>query len=473
MARRCILFAGQDLFVGIDEPQEPFVSEAAIAGLSASSIRDFDWEGEEFTALGIGGDVPALAEARGMSRLPVRKALSLWPLEVLRPVLKGMALVNWLEGARHCGACGAEFAGSAPPDLSGPELDGALVCPSCGRAHFPRISPAVIVLVRKGDKALLARNARFPPGGRFGLLAGFVEAGETIEEAAAREVREEARVEIRNLRYVRSQPWPFPDSLMFAFTAEWASGEARPDGVEIAELKWCGPDELPEIPFRGSVARELIEDFVAAAAREGGSETAPAQPRAETRPELRAELRAGPMLVTDRLVLRGPEAGDAPSFLEFVLRNRDFLAPWEPVRPPEYFTIEGVSRLMEELGEANRSRSALHLLLVEREGGAIVGSLSASNIVYRAFQSCTLGYRLGADRIGNGYMTEAIRAAAAALFGDYGLHRIEANVMPRNLPSRRLLERAGFEEEGMSKAYLRIAGKWEDHIHYVLLAEER
>jgi NAD+ diphosphatase len=182
----------------------------------------------------------------------------------MRPALKGLALLNWLEGARFCGACGTELVDAAEvanEDLRG---SGGRVCPACGRPHFPRISPAVIVLVRNEGKALLAHNVRFPAG-RFGLLAGFVDAGETLEEAAVREVREEAGIEIRNLRYARSQPWPFPDSLMLAFTADWKSGEARPDGVEIAELRWCGPDELPAIPPPGSVARSLIDEFVSGA----------------------------------------------------------------------------------------------------------------------------------------------------------------------------------------------------------------
>jgi len=115
--------------------------------------------------------------------------------------------------------------------------------------------------VKKEGRVLLARNSRFP-GRRFGLLAGFVEAGETLEETAAREVREEAGIAIDGLRYIASQPWPFPDSLMFAFTAEWAGGEAHPDGREIVELRWCGPDELPDIPPPGSIARRLIDDFV-------------------------------------------------------------------------------------------------------------------------------------------------------------------------------------------------------------------
>jgi NAD+ diphosphatase len=139
---------------------------------------------------------------------------------------------------------------------------GARRCPACSRIYYPKVSPAVIVLVRRAGKILLAHNAAFPAG-RFGLIAGFVEAGESIEETVRRELREEAQIEVGDLRYVASQPWPFPDSLMLAFEAEWASGEGRPDGVEITELRWCGPDELPSIPPPGSVARRLIDRWLA------------------------------------------------------------------------------------------------------------------------------------------------------------------------------------------------------------------
>ncbi|HET7838567.1 MAG TPA: NAD(+) diphosphatase, partial [Rectinemataceae bacterium] len=191
----------------------------------------------------------AAALALGLARVPVRQVIGSFDAEAMRPALTGLALLHWLSGALRCGACGEGLVDAPlakPGDPAGhvsaePEYregGGSRVCPVCGREHFPRISPAVIVLVRQGQEALLARNARFPPD-RFGLLAGFVEPGETLEEAAVREVREEAGIEIAKLRYVRSQPWPFPDSLMVAFTADWASGEARADGEEIVELRWC------------------------------------------------------------------------------------------------------------------------------------------------------------------------------------------------------------------------------------------
>jgi NAD+ diphosphatase len=135
--------------------------------------------------------------------------------------LRGAALLRWLEVAQRCGACGGLLVDKeAVAGADAGDDPGGRACASCGRVYFPRISPAVIVLVRKGGKMLLAHNARFPAG-RFGLIAGYVEAGETLEEAAVREAREEAGIEMRDLRYVKSQSWPFPDSLMVAFTAEW------------------------------------------------------------------------------------------------------------------------------------------------------------------------------------------------------------------------------------------------------------
>jgi NAD+ diphosphatase len=190
--------------------------------------------------------------------LPFRAALSELSPEESAQATKGIALLNWLSVSAHCGACGAPL----EDDKALGFVSGARRCSACGRVFFPRISPAVIVLVNKGEKLLLAHNASFPAG-RFGLIAGFVEAGETLEEAARRELMEETGVEVGELRYRGSQPWPFPDSLMVAFAAEWKRGEARPDGEEITELRWCEPDKLPSIPPPGSVARRLIDDFVA------------------------------------------------------------------------------------------------------------------------------------------------------------------------------------------------------------------
>ncbi len=199
-------------------------------------------------------DIPGFSELRS---LPFRAALAELPRQEANEAARGLALLNWLELAQHCGACGGRLHDDEKEGFE----SGARKCEDCGRLVFPRVSPAVIVLVRHGHRVLLAHNASFPPG-RFGLIAGFVEPGETFEEAARRELWEEAGVEVEGLRYVSSQPWPFPDSLMVAFEADWAAGEARPDGVEITELRWCTKDDLPSIPPLGSVARALLDRFI-------------------------------------------------------------------------------------------------------------------------------------------------------------------------------------------------------------------
>lgn len=162
-------------------------------------------------------------------------------------------LSQWRSESVFCGRCGSRN-GDAPDEL-------ARLCPSCGRREYPRISPAVIVLVTRSDgRALLAHNAKFREG-MYSLVAGFVEAGERLEDAVAREVMEEVGLSVAGVRYRESQAWPFPNSIMLAFTAEWTGGEPRPDGIEISDAAWFSPDALPEIPGPGSVARSLIDSW--------------------------------------------------------------------------------------------------------------------------------------------------------------------------------------------------------------------
>ena len=133
-----------------------------------------------------------------------------------------------------------------------------MTCPNCGHTAYPRISPAMMVLIRKGDSILLARNAA-APARFFSALAGFLEAGESIEDAVHREVQEEVGLKVHKLRYFGSQPWSFPHSLMIAYVAEYLSGEIHADPSEIAEAHWYGPDdELPPYPPKISIAGELI-----------------------------------------------------------------------------------------------------------------------------------------------------------------------------------------------------------------------
>ncbi len=171
-------------------------------------------------------------------------------------VMAGRAkqIVEWHRTHRFCGRCGAETV-SSPTEL-------AKECPRCGMLFYPRLSPAVIVLVRRGDSVLLARSPGFPSG-MYSVLAGFVEPGESIEEAINREVCEEVGIEVENVAYFGSQPWPFPNSLMIGFTADYAGGELRTEPAEIEDAGWYPVNGLPALPPRISIARAMIDDFVA------------------------------------------------------------------------------------------------------------------------------------------------------------------------------------------------------------------
>lgn len=164
---------------------------------------------------------------------------------------RAFQVVHWARTHRFCGVCGAPMS-RAPGER-------AMKC-ACGHTAYPRISPAMMVLVRRGDQILLARNVAVPAGGRMSALAGFLEPGESIEEAIHREVLEEVGLEVKDLRYFASQSWPFPHALMIAFTAEYAGGEVRCDPNEIAEARWFGPgDPLPELSPPQSISRALID----------------------------------------------------------------------------------------------------------------------------------------------------------------------------------------------------------------------
>ena len=180
---------------------------------------------------------------------------------------RAVQLVEWARTHRYCGRCGERT------EMAVGER--ARRCPACGLLAFPRLAPAVIVLVERDDgRALLARNARFPSS-MYSCLAGFVEPGETLEQAVAREVREEVGIEVHDLRYLASQPWPFPHSLMIGFTARWKSGEVAVDGEEINDARWFAPDDLPDIPPPMSIARHIIDGWIG-----GWIERGPASTRA-------------------------------------------------------------------------------------------------------------------------------------------------------------------------------------------------
>jgi NAD+ diphosphatase len=165
-------------------------------------------------------------------------------------MLRACHISQWRAESRFCGSCGAKN-GDSPDEL-------ARLCPACGRMEFPRIAPAVItIVINDAGEALLAHNKKFTPG-VYSLVAGFNEAGESLERTVAREIREEVNIEVRDIRYIASQPWPFPNSLMLGFTARYASGTLCPDGIEIEDAQWFPRDKLPKLPGHGSVSRYLI-----------------------------------------------------------------------------------------------------------------------------------------------------------------------------------------------------------------------
>jgi len=163
-------------------------------------------------------------------------------------------LVHWHRNHRFCGRC----AGPTEDHRS----ERAKICPACGLLNYPRVSPAIIVAVVRGRQLLLAHSHRFT-GKFYSVLAGFAEPGETLEQCVQREVFEEVGLQVKNIRYFGSQSWPFPDSLMVAFTAEYAGGEIRIDPAEISDAGWFAADGLPEVPPPLSIARRLIDWFSA------------------------------------------------------------------------------------------------------------------------------------------------------------------------------------------------------------------
>lgn len=177
---------------------------------------------------------------------------------------------------------------------------------------------------------------------------------------------------------------------------------------------------------------------------------------------------------TKRLILKTLSPDEAHKALYFHNYNDDFFKPYEPTRPAGFYTLEHHVRNLTLEMEATERLETLRLWLFLKEDidlAVPIGNFAFSNIVRGCFMSCFLGYKVGKDYLRKGYMTEALSEGLRILFEDYKLHRVEANIMPSNLPSLSLAKKLGFEEEGLAKDYLKIAGKWEDHIHMVKLNE--
>ena len=207
----------------------------------------------------------------GWRKSPLRAAMMQFGEPLMGLAGRAAQVLEWDRAHRHCGVCGT------PTELQPGER--ARRCPACGHSAYPRVSPAMMVLVWRetasGGEVLLARSPHYAPG-VYSALAGFVEAGESLEECVHREVAEEVGVQVEDLRYYGSQSWPFPHSLMVAFTARWVAGEIVPQPGEIEDARWYPLDALPKIPPRFSISGHLIRDTVVSL---GGPEpTATASP---------------------------------------------------------------------------------------------------------------------------------------------------------------------------------------------------
>ncbi len=228
---------------------KPLLPEAACCVLMG------EWDGKPCFALGLAGEAP-LPEARHDD---LRGVSGLLPAEELALLGYARAMVHWHGMHRHCGRCGAPTASERAGHMR--------ACGSCGAEYFPRIDPAIIVLVTDGDRCLLGRQASWPKG-RYSTIAGFVEHGETLEAAVLREVKEETDIEVRAPRYVSSQPWPYPGSLMLGFRAEAASTAIHCNDGELEHAAWFSRDDIARsvddslmMPPSRSISYRLIKGW--------------------------------------------------------------------------------------------------------------------------------------------------------------------------------------------------------------------
>ena len=226
--------------------------------LTEADVQQFQtlWtDAEHYTEAENGINVLGIREYRplpeGFKWATVRSRFAEMDDEESYPVARAKALLEWRRDAKFCGRCGSELVESK-------EFT-AMECPHCGNQIFPRINPCVIMLVSKGKEILLARHAQRNQD-VYTCLAGFVEAGESIEHAVRREILEETGIKVKNVKYFGSQSWPFPAQLMFGFTAEYESGSITPQPGEIADAQWFDRDHCPATPQKGSLAYQLIHN---------------------------------------------------------------------------------------------------------------------------------------------------------------------------------------------------------------------
>jgi NAD+ diphosphatase len=228
-------------------PRRPELQKANLAPFHKQYLGTLD--GRPCFAAELPENVPIPA---GWSAKGLRELFGMLADEFIWISGRANQLVDWNKSHQFCGRCGN------PNEDKQDER--AKICPRCSLINYPRLSPAIIVAVCKNNQLLLAQNKRFRSG-YYSVLAGFVEPGETLEDCVKREVLEEVNIEVKNIRYFSSQPWPFPNSLMVGFTAEYAGGELKVNESEIVDAGWFSADNLPRIPPQITIARWLIDWF--------------------------------------------------------------------------------------------------------------------------------------------------------------------------------------------------------------------
>ena len=251
-------FRGDKLLVG-GATDAPVVPQLAVTQqfAPAEAVHYLgELDGTSCVAVALGDDAP---EPEGWHYAGLRSLFFKLPEALIAIAQRAFQVVEWERTHRYCGRCGTPTREK--------DNERAKECPRCGYTAFPRVTPAMMVLVTRGRELLLARSPRFPPG-MYSALAGFVEPGETIEDCIHREVREEVGIEITDIRYFASQSWAFPHSLMIAYTAEYAGGELRPDQAEISDARWFAWDAVPNLPPSISISRRLIAATIERLAKE-------------------------------------------------------------------------------------------------------------------------------------------------------------------------------------------------------------
>ena len=246
------IFVGTRLLVRIEGEETVIPETFKVAGseikrrIHLGSLDGRPCEAVEVTReAGLADQVHAFRDLRSLMGL----------LEEERLRIAGIAsqILDWDRNNQYCGRCGSLTRVS--------ESERSRSCPACSLTLYPRISPAIIVAVTRGTRILLAHNRRHKAP-VYSIIAGFVEPGESLEECVRRELFEEVAVRVGEIRYVGSQPWPFPDSLMVGFRATYDSGEIRVDGKEILEAGWFGKEDLPQVPPHGTIARKIIDSVL-------------------------------------------------------------------------------------------------------------------------------------------------------------------------------------------------------------------